>query len=506
MRGDDDADDSAGLQAAVDKAGAAPAGGIVLVPPGRYLVTKTIYVWRAVRLVGYGPTRPMLVLPAGTPGFQTGLGVMALFTSVRQGQRVPGGVASVAAGQRPAERPDCRRQPGHVLSGDDQHRLRDWRRQSGGGRDPLPRRAARHPQPHGLRRGLRPRALTQIGNEVRTSTFYGGRFGILTENTSPYWPFTLLDSVFDGQREAAIREHMAGLTVVRSTFRNVPVGIEIARDYSDQLWVKDTRFENVSQRRRRHQQREERDDAGRRSPTRRAPACRCSRASARAARPRPARARSIASTSFNHGLVVPPRRHRRASTRATRRPAGDAAGAAAAGDPAAAADGCAGSTFGRSASRATAQTDDTDAIRKAIDVASRAVLPDRLLRRPRHDHAQARHRRSSRCIRARRSSIFPTARPATRAWARPRRCSRRRRAGRNIVAGLGHLHRRHQPARDRRPVDGGRGVAARTTFNSTASRAAPAASRCGRRSTARWRAGGQPSRRDDGARSIRACG
>ena len=73
-------------------------------------------------------------------------------------------------------------------------------------------------------------ALTQIGNEVQDLHIRGGRFGILTENTSPYWPFTVIDSVFEGQRDAAIREYMAGLTVVRTTFRNVPVGIEIARD------------------------------------------------------------------------------------------------------------------------------------------------------------------------------------------------------------------------------------------------------------------------------------
>ena len=39
---------------------------------------------------------------------------------------------------------------------------------------------------------------------------------------------------------------MASLTVVRTTFRNVPVGISIDRDYSDRLWLKDTRFENVT--------------------------------------------------------------------------------------------------------------------------------------------------------------------------------------------------------------------------------------------------------------------
>src|SRR6185436_9311990 len=79
-------------------------------------------------------------------------------------------------------------------------------------------------------------ALTQIGNEVEDLRFYGGRYAILTDNTSPFWQFTVIDSLFEGQREAAIREHWAAMTVVRSTFRNVPVGIDIDPQYSDQLW------------------------------------------------------------------------------------------------------------------------------------------------------------------------------------------------------------------------------------------------------------------------------
>ena len=87
MRGDDEVDDSAGIQAAVDKAGAAVAGGIVMLA-GSLHRHEDDYVWRAVRLVGYGPPSIARV-PAGTPGFQKGIGVMALFTSIRQGQRVP---------------------------------------------------------------------------------------------------------------------------------------------------------------------------------------------------------------------------------------------------------------------------------------------------------------------------------------------------------------------------------------------------------------------------------
>jgi sugar lactone lactonase YvrE len=246
VRGDDDADDSAGLQAAVDKAGSAVAGGIVLVPPGRYVITKTIYVWRAVRLVGYGPARPTLVLPAGTPGYQSGMGVMALFTSVRPGQRVPGGVASPPQGAVPPndQIPDANQTTFYSGMSNIDMEIGD--------RNPAAVAVRFHVAQHGIlshmdfRTGSGLAAVYQIGNQADHLRFHGGRYGILTENTTPYWPFTLLDSVFDGQRDAAIREHLAGLTVIRTTFRNVPTAIEIDRDYSDQLWVKDSRFENVS--------------------------------------------------------------------------------------------------------------------------------------------------------------------------------------------------------------------------------------------------------------------
>src|SRR5450631_2798661 len=89
-------------------------------------------------------------------------------------------------------------------------------------------------------------ALTEIGNEAEHLHSYGGRYGILPDKTSPAWQFTLLDSVFEGQREAAIREHEAGLTLIRDTFRDVPTAIDIDPHYSDELWVKDSRFENIS--------------------------------------------------------------------------------------------------------------------------------------------------------------------------------------------------------------------------------------------------------------------
>src|SRR5438067_253335 len=67
--GDGKADDSAAIQAAIDKAAADREEGIVFVPQGRYRLTRTIYVWPAVRVIGWGAHRPVFVLGDNTPGF-----------------------------------------------------------------------------------------------------------------------------------------------------------------------------------------------------------------------------------------------------------------------------------------------------------------------------------------------------------------------------------------------------------------------------------------------------
>src|SRR5947209_8221088 len=81
IRGDGAADDTAAIQAAIDKAGSSFGGGLVFIPAGRYRLTRTVYLWRGVRLVGYGPTRPVIVLGDDTPGFQQGVGVMVMFSA-----------------------------------------------------------------------------------------------------------------------------------------------------------------------------------------------------------------------------------------------------------------------------------------------------------------------------------------------------------------------------------------------------------------------------------------
>ena len=76
--------------------------------------------------------------------------------------------------------------------------------------------------------------------------FFGGQYGIWTRTPSPSWQFTAVDAYFEGQREAAIRETAAGLTLVRPHFRNVPTAVSIDANYHDELWIKDGRMEDIS--------------------------------------------------------------------------------------------------------------------------------------------------------------------------------------------------------------------------------------------------------------------
>ncbi|HWO34545.1 MAG TPA: glycosyl hydrolase family 28-related protein, partial [Candidatus Acidoferrum sp.] len=54
VKGDGIADDSAVLQQAINKVRETTNQGILFVPAGRYRLTRTIYIWPGIRLIGFG--------------------------------------------------------------------------------------------------------------------------------------------------------------------------------------------------------------------------------------------------------------------------------------------------------------------------------------------------------------------------------------------------------------------------------------------------------------------
>lgn len=78
------ADDSDALQQAIDRVEATTHQGVVFIPDGRYRLGKTVHVWEGIRLIGYGPQRPVFVLGKDTPGFQEGAGKYMIFFADRK--------------------------------------------------------------------------------------------------------------------------------------------------------------------------------------------------------------------------------------------------------------------------------------------------------------------------------------------------------------------------------------------------------------------------------------
>ncbi|RYY27675.1 MAG: gluconolaconase [Sphingomonadales bacterium] len=252
-KGDGVADDSAAIQHAIDTA-AKPGGGILFLPSGRYRISRTLFIWPGVRLFGAGKTRPVFVLGANTPGFQSGVGSMIFFTGNNPNGNAPGPGGTPLRGKVPVPPPTSvpfNPQIADANSGTFYSALSNVDFEIGAG-NPAATAVRMHTAQHSylshidFRLGSGLAGIYQIGNLGMNLRFYGGRYGILAEKTSPAWQYTLLDSTFEGQRDAAIREHEAGLTMVNVAIRNTPVGIEIDRGYGDWLWGKNVRFENVA--------------------------------------------------------------------------------------------------------------------------------------------------------------------------------------------------------------------------------------------------------------------
>jgi sugar lactone lactonase YvrE len=247
-KGDGRADDSAAIQRAIDAAAAQGGGGIVFLPAGTYRITRTIVLWQGVRLFGTGATRPRIVLAANTPGFQRGLANMVVFAGGLRARdpEISGKVPFPIPGTVPFDPNIADANPGTFYSAMSNV---DFSVGAGNAAAVAIRfHSAQHSfvshMEFDMGSGLA--ALYQVGNIGQDLHFRGGRYGILTEKPSPAWPFALVDATFEGQRDAAIREHEAGLTMVNVAIRDTPVGIEIDEGYGDWLFGKDVRFENVS--------------------------------------------------------------------------------------------------------------------------------------------------------------------------------------------------------------------------------------------------------------------
>lgn len=225
------------LQEAINKLKREKNFGILFIPEGKYKISKTIYIPNAIRLIGYGKNRPEIILGKNSPGFDKEVpndkgkaSYMFWFTGglVEEGQPIRDAGASTFYSAM--SNVNLRIEDGnpHAVA--------------------LRTHYAQHSFVNHLsiQIGKGKAGLFDVGNELENVAFYGGEYGIYTTKASPGWQVMMVDAYFEGQRKAALRCQESGLAMVNLQVKNVPVVFDIDDNYSDRLFVENSRFENVT--------------------------------------------------------------------------------------------------------------------------------------------------------------------------------------------------------------------------------------------------------------------
>lgn len=236
IKADGKMDVSAALQAAINQVKTEKSFGILFLPEGKYLISKTIYVPGSIRLIGYGKTRPEIILAKNSPGFQLA------DSTVRYGESYllffTGGLVMEG------------RQPGDAGAGTFYSAISNIDLTIGDG-NPRAVGMRTHYAQHGfvnhmvINIGNGKAGISEVGNELEDVKFYGGDFGIISGQTSPSWPMMMVDTYFEGQRKAAIQCHSTGYAIVNMHVKNVPVAVEIRENDIDRLYMENCLFDNV---------------------------------------------------------------------------------------------------------------------------------------------------------------------------------------------------------------------------------------------------------------------
>ena len=184
-------DVSVQLQNAINQLKADRNFGIIFIPEGTYIISKTIYIPASVRLIGYGKNRPLIILKKNSPGFQSEnpddkgkASYMFWFTSstVEPGKEVRDAGAGTFYS---------------ALSNIDL-KIEDG--------NPSAVALRTHFAQHSfvshcdIQISNGKAGLFDIGNIIEDVKFLGGEYGIYTTKASPGWQFMMLDTYFEGQR------------------------------------------------------------------------------------------------------------------------------------------------------------------------------------------------------------------------------------------------------------------------------------------------------------------
>jgi sugar lactone lactonase YvrE len=236
MTTDGKADVSDALQQAINEVKSRYNFGILFIPEGIYRISKTIYIPTAVRLIGFGKDRPVILLGKNAPGFQA-----ADPADKGQGKYMFWFVSSLSAPGEPVH--DAGASTFYSALSNINLKIEAGNPQAVALRTHFAQHSfIAHVD---MEIGDGKAGMFDVGNEMEDVRFFGGDYGIYTTKPSPGWPFMMVDTYFEGQRKAAIRTQEAGLTIVRMSVKNVPAVIDINANYQEKLFMEDCRFDKV---------------------------------------------------------------------------------------------------------------------------------------------------------------------------------------------------------------------------------------------------------------------
>lgn len=211
--------------------------GVLFVPEGKYLLSKTIYMPKAVRLIGYGGKRPEFILKDHAVGFDTPHpeqkgGFQYLFWFVNRMQ------------EDETKMQDAN--PGTFYSAISNINVRL------GKGNPYAVAFRTHYAQHCFinhidiytESGMA--GIYDVGNEMEDVYINGGKYGIITTKCSPGWPFVMVDTRFYGQTAAAIHTREAGLNIIRAYSVNTSKFVDVEEGYFEKLMIEDSIFEDMN--------------------------------------------------------------------------------------------------------------------------------------------------------------------------------------------------------------------------------------------------------------------
>lgn len=249
--GDGVADDTEAVQKAINSVVENTTRGILFVPSGTYRISKTIEVWPGIRIIGYGKTRPVFLLGDDTPGYQGEPAYMFHFAGNIPGHRGNGAGFIFQPGNAAKPAIDFTAAPSEANPGTFYSALSNVDIKLGKGNPGAVAVRSTYAQHCFLAHihfqiGSGLAAVNDGGNFCEDLHFEGGKYAIMTHTPSPGWQYCFVDSTFEGQTVAAIQSQLAGLTLIRPHFKNVPTAISMNADRGDQLWIKGGLMEDIT--------------------------------------------------------------------------------------------------------------------------------------------------------------------------------------------------------------------------------------------------------------------